>query len=234
MSDKHYIVIGGTSGIGKALTQKLTEQGNQVQVYARHIPATEEQINGATYHHADFSVALPFPLVPAVPIAGLAYCPGSIQLKPFRSLQENDFLADININLMGAIRAIKNFLPSLRQNGKSSILLFSTVAVQTGMMYHTSVAAAKGAVEGFTRSLAAELTPDITVNAIAPSLTATNLSAGIINTESKLNAAINRHPLARIGNASEIAAMAALLLNPEGSWITGQVITIDGGLSVLK
>lgn len=234
MSDKHYIVIGGTSGIGKALTQKLTEQGNRVQVYARHIPATEEQINGATYHHADFSVALPSPLVPAVPIAGLAYCPGSIQLKPFRSLQENDFLADININLMGAIRAIKNFLPSLRQNGKSSILLFSTVAVQTGMMYHTSVAAAKGAVEGFTRSLAAELTPDITVNAIAPSLTSTNLSAGIINTESKLNAAINRHPLARIGNASEIAAMAALLLNPEGSWITGQVITIDGGLSVLK
>lgn len=234
MSDKHYIVIGGTSGIGKALTTKLTEQGNQVQVYSRHIPPTADQIIGATYHQADFSAPLPFPLVPSVPIAGLAYCPGSIQLKPFRSLQESDFLADININLMGAIRAIKNFLPSLRQNGKSSILLFSTVAVQTGMMYHTSVAAAKGAIEGFTRSLAAELTPDITVNAIAPSLTATNLSAGIINTESKLNAAINRHPLARIGNANEIAAMAALLLNPEGSWITGQVITIDGGLSVLK
>lgn len=234
MNSKQYIVIGGTSGIGKALTQKLTEAGNQVLVYSRHTPAAADQFTGASYHQADFSAALPFPLVPAVPIAGLAYCPGSIQLKPFRSLQESDFLSDININLMGAIRAIKNFLPSLRQNGKSSVLLFSTVAVQTGMMYHTSVAAAKGAVEGFTRSLAAELSPDITVNAIAPSLTATGLSAGIINTESKMNAAINRHPLSRIGNASEIAAMGALLLSEEGSWMTGQVITMDGGLSVIK
>ncbi len=165
---------------------------------------------------------------------GLVYCPGSIQLKPFRSLKYSDFLRDWEVNCMGAIKVIQKYLPDLKAAGNSSIVLFSTVAVQTGMLYHSSIAAAKGAVEGLGRSLAAELAPNIRVNVIAPSLVETSLSAKLTDADTKMASAIDRHPLNRIGNADEVAALAAFLLSDDAAWITGQVIKADGGISSVK
>ncbi len=135
---------------------------------------------------------------------------------------------------MGAIRAIRACIPALRRANSASVVLFSTVAVTQGMLMHASVAAAKGAVEGLTRSLAAELTPRIRVNAIAPSLVATPLSAALTNTDTRREAAAKRHPLQRIGSAEETATAAADLLTGRVGWMTGQILHLDGGLSSLR
>lgn len=233
MSTSHILVIGGSSGIGKALSSDLTKQGHLVTSLSRR-GAAAEPIQGVNHLQADvLDLSQPLPSIEG-PISGLAYCPGSITLKPFRSLKPEDFLADFQINLMGAMRCIQHYLPKLQEANNPSIVLFSTVAVQTGMPFHASVAAAKGAVEGFGKALAAELAPKVRVNIIAPSLTATPMAEKLTNSEAKLKASEERHPMKRIGQPEEIAALARHLLGPESSWITGQVIHIDGGLSSLK
>jgi len=175
----------------------------------------------------------PLPVIDQT-IDGLVYCPGSINLKPFRSLKADDFIQDFQVNLVGAVRCVQQYLPKLQASTNPSVILFSTVAVKTGMSFHASVSAAKGAVEGFGRSLAAELAPKVRVNVIAPSLTATPMAEKLTNSEAKLKASEERHPLKRIGQATEIAAMARHLLSDESGWITGQVFHIDGGMSSLK
>jgi NAD(P)-dependent dehydrogenase (short-subunit alcohol dehydrogenase family) len=167
-------------------------------------------------------------------LEGLVYCPGSIRLQPFHRLRDEDFSADFELNLLGAVRVLRAALPCLKAVERGSVVLFSTVAVATGMPMHASIAAAKGAVEGLTRSLAAELAPAIRVNAIAPSLTDTPLAAGLLRTERQRAAAAERHPLGRIGQPSDLAAAARFLLSDEAGWVTGQVLHVDGGMGRLR
>jgi NAD(P)-dependent dehydrogenase (short-subunit alcohol dehydrogenase family) len=166
---------------------------------------------------------------------GVAYCPGSINLKPFRSLKSDAFLDDFQINVLGAVKVLQASQKALQKAAEpSSVVLFSTVAVAQGMPYHASVAAAKGAVEGLTKSLAAEWAPSTRVNCIAPSLTDTPMAARLLNSDEKKSAAAARHPLRKIGKAEDIAALASFLLSSQSSWMTGQVIGLDGGLSSLR
>lgn len=229
---KNFVVIGGTSGIGLETVKQLSNAGHQVYVLSRTNRNLEglENVTHIQWDAADGNA--PVGEFPAQ-IDGLAYCPGSINLKPFHRLTTADFEADFKINVTGAVRAIQFFLPALKAVDSSSIVLFSTVAVQTGMVFHASIAAAKGAIEGLARSLAAELAPRVRANCIAPSLVQTELSAKLTSTEDKIKASAQRHPLARIGNPTDIASMATLLLT-DATWLTGQVIHIDGGMSALR
>jgi len=234
LNQKHYLIIGGSSGIGLAISKKLAEDGHEVYIGSR----TAEQIPAMkNIHHFRFDVLvdqLPEDQLPEV-LDGVVYCPGTINLRPFRQLKEEDFLSDFKINVLGAVKTIQGTLNRMKKVERTaSIVLFSTVAVQTGMSYHASIASAKGAVEGLTRSLAAELAPKIRVNCIAPSLTNTPLAARLLGNEEKLQAAAERHPLKRFGQPEDIANLACFLLNDESSWITGQVLHVDGGMSAMR
>jgi NAD(P)-dependent dehydrogenase (short-subunit alcohol dehydrogenase family) len=230
---KKYLIVGGTSGIGLALANRLADEGNKIVVLSRNL--NQLQLSENIEHHK-FDVldnTQNFPVIDDE-IDGLAYCPGSINLKPFKSLKELDYVDDFRINSLGPVKVINHYLPNLKKVDKSSIVLFSTVAVQTGMPYHASVAMAKGAVEGLTRSLAAEFAPKIRVNAIAPSLTDTSLASKLLNTDEKKEASVKRHPLNSVGKAEEIANAAYYLLSGESSWVTGQILHVDGGMSSLR
>ena len=165
---------------------------------------------------------------------GLAYCPGTINLKPFHRVKPEDFVQDFKLQVLGAVKAIQAALPKLKQSDSASIVLFSTVAVQSGFNLHSIVSTSKGAIEGLTRSLAAELAPKIRVNSIAPSLTDTPLAQGLLSTPEKREANAQRNPLKRIGDVEDIANMAEFLLSHKAKWITGQIIHVDGGMPSLK
>lgn len=227
---KHYVIVGAGSGIGNELAHTLSQQ-NRVTTLGRSEVAAQNLFGVSHYQCNVLDEQPTFPSLDG-PVDGLIYCPGSINLKPFRTLKPDDFYAEWNINFLGAVKTIKHFLPALQQANGAHIVLFSTVAVQTGMPFHASISAAKGAIEGLTRSLSAELAPGIRVNAIAPSLTQTPLADKLLNSESKLSAAKERHPLKDIGSPAEIAKAVEFLLN--SSWITGQVITVDGGISTIR
>lgn len=229
----NYLIIGASSGIGKALALHLADNGHKIYgTYLNHEINPEHNL--IEYHKVnvlDENMALDF--LPEI-IDGIIYCPGSINLRPFEKIKPADFILDYNLQVVGAIKAIQAALYKLKNSDNASILLFSTVAVQTGMPYHTQVAASKGAVEGLTRALAAEFAPKIRVNCIAPSLTDTPLAASFLNSEQKREANAQRHPLKRIGTTSDIVHMAEFLLSTKASWITGQIMHIDGGMSVLR
>ena len=228
---KNIVVVGGTKGIGKQLVDALTGYNRFVIARSQDELLLNEQ---TTFLPGD--VTAPGIDISGLPdvIDGLVYCPGSINLKPFHRLTEADFLNEWQLNFMGAVKIIQQLLPALKKAETPSIVLFSTVAVQTGMPFHASIAAAKGAVEGLTRSLAAELSPKIRVNCIAPSLVQTSLAEKLTNTPEKIEAGGKRHALQRIGQPNDIAAMAEFLLSDKAAWITGQVLHIDGGMSTLK
>ena len=230
---QHYLIIGGSGGIGQEIANQLSQSGKQViATFNKNEPSAENtQIH---FHHLnvlDETLSLDF--LPAE-LAGLVYCPGSINLRPFERIKPEDFEADYKLQVMGAIRVIQMVLPQLKKAENAAIVLFSTVAVQTGLPFHTQVAASKGALEGLTKALAAEFAPKIRVNCIAPSLTNTPLAASLLNTEQKMEANAQRHPLKRIGTTGDIANMAAFLLSEKASWITGQILHVDGGMSSLK
>lgn len=229
---KQYLIIGGSSGIGKALANQLNEEGNSVTAtYNTTIEISREPINYIPYDVEDDNL-LPSDL-PEV-IDGLIYCPGRINLKPFHRLKKCDFREDYEIQVIGAIDTIQQVLPNLKKSDNPSIVLFSTVAVQSGFTFHSAVSASKGAIEGLTRALAAEFAPKIRVNAIAPSITHTSLTSKLLSTEEKITANAQRHPLKKIGSAEEVASLAAYLLSEKAAWMTGQILTIDGGISTLK
>ena len=167
-------------------------------------------------------------------IHGLAYCPGSINLKPFHRFTDEDFIEDFKLQVLGATKIIKDLLPKIKKSKNASIVLFSTIAVQTGFSFHSQVAISKGAIEGLSRSLAAELAPTIRVNAIAPSLTNTNLASKFLNTPEKFSLQSKNNPLKKVGEAKDIAEAALYLLSEKSSWVTGQVLHIDGGFSNIK
>ncbi len=229
---KHHLLIGGSSGIGLATARSLLAAGDRLTAACR---------NPAPLAHLGVPV-LPFDaLAPELDPAGLpealdglVYFPGSISLKPFHRLTADDFLNDLHVNCLGAVAAIQAALPALKKSGSASIVLFSTVAVAQGMPFHASIAAAKGAVEGLAKSLAAEFAPGIRVNVIAPSLTDTPLAAPLLNSEAKREAAAKRHPLQRVGSAEEVAALVAFLLSDASKSMSGQILRPDGGLSSLR
>lgn len=227
---KNYLIIGGNSGIGKSLANLLISKNHSVTLASRK-GSSDSTIKSLVYDATQDE--LKSEDLPAR-LDGLVYCPGSINLKPFHRLSDQEFLDDFTINVLGAIRTIRSVLPLLKQSEQASIVLFSTVAVQQGMPFHASVATSKGALEGLTRSLAAELAPKIRVNAIAPSLTNTPLASKLLASDDKKKVSDERHPLKRIGEADDVARMAGFLLSEEAGWITGQILHVDGGLSAIR
>jgi NAD(P)-dependent dehydrogenase (short-subunit alcohol dehydrogenase family) len=233
---KHIII--GTSGIGGALARMLVAQGDSLHLISRGNTALATEL-GASHSTADVLDADALQnavLAAGSEIEGLAYCVGSINLKPAHRTVDTEVLRDFEVNALGALRAIKAALPALKASRKktASVVLFSTVAVGQGFASHASVAMAKGAVEGLTRSLAAEFAPRIRVNAIAPSLTRTPLAAFMTSNPATADAIAGMHPLQRLGEAEDVAALAAFLLSDTSGWITGQVIGVDGGRSTLR
>ena len=230
---KNYLIVGASSGIGQELAKQLAENGNQViATFNQHEP--EEKNPDISYHRLNvlenlFSLDyLPDEL------SGFVYCPGSINLRPFERIKPADFELDYKLQVLGAINILQLILPRLKKSANASVVLFSTVAAQTGLAFHTQVSTSKGAVEGLTRALAAEYAPKIRVNCIAPSLTDTPLAASLLNSDQKREANALRHPMKRIGTTKDIANMAAFLLSEKASWITGQILHVDGGMSSIK
>ena len=221
------LVIGATSGIGAALVGLAQSEDIQLFSISRHRVAN-------VYAHFQCDVLHdPLPKIDAH-LDGLIYCPGSINLKPFSSIKLNDFILDFELNVLGAVRCLQFYHSHLLAAKLASVVLCSTVAVQTGFPYHALVAVSKGGIEGLTRTLAAEWAPNIRVNAIAPSLTHTPLSERLLRDTDKKHAAALRHPLKRVGEADDLANMVLFLLSDKASWVTGQIIHIDGGISTLK
>lgn len=234
MDTKKFLVVGGSSGIGLEIVKVLFEKGNEVYVGSR----TKDQIaDFSGVHHLPMDVTVDPLILEELPevLNGMVYCPGTIRLKPFQRLTIDDFIEDLQVNFLGAVRTIQACMGRLKKSkAGAAVVMFSTVAVSSGMPFHASVAAAKAAVEGLTRSLAAEFAPRIRFNAIAPSLTNTPLAQNLLSSEEKSKASADRHPLKRIGTPQEIAGLAIYLLSDASSWLTGQVIHIDGGMSTLR
>lgn len=226
MKGKNIVIVGGNSGIGQATAQNLKEQGANLFLYSKSGEGTE-----ALDTSKDFEI---MPNLPEV-IDGVVYCPGTINLKPFHRISIANFQHELEVNFLGAVRVLQACMKGLKKSDQASVVLYSTVAVQTGMGFHSGIASAKGAIEGLTRSLAAEWAPfNIRVNAIAPSLTDTPLASALLSTEEKKEASNKRHPLGRIGTPEDIATSTVFLLSPQSSWMTGQILHLDGGMSSLK
>lgn len=227
-----YLVIGGTSGIGAAIVKRLSGAGHEIVSTFRK--AAGEALPGVTYHQFDsLDRSGQIDFVPDV-LDGLVYCPGSISLKPFNRISTDDLLKDYESQVAGLLSVMKSVASRLKASGNASVVTFSTVAVSVGMPFHALVAATKGAVEGMSRALAAELAPIVRVNCIAPSLTDTPLASSLLGSPEKREGGAQRHPLKRIGTPEDLAAMAYFLLSQESSWITGQVLHVDGGISSLR
>lgn len=227
---KNILLIGGSSGIGLSLINQISEEYN-VFVACRSNESLPENINYIKYDVLNDE--LDTSLIPDT-IDSFIYFPGSINLRPFKSLSLESFKDDLEINLIGLIKSLKSVLKNLTNSNSASIVLFSTVAVQRGMPFHTSVSSSKGAIEGLAKSLAAELSPKIRVNVIAPSIVNTPLANRFLNNEIKIEKSANRHPLKRIGNPNDISNLIDYLISEKSSWITGQIIAIDGGLSTIE
>ena len=228
---KNIVLIGGSKGIGLSITELLQDDHN-LFVASR----TTGELDTSLVTHLEFDVQKDDITSLNLPdqIDGLVFCPGSINLKPFKMLKPSDFEEDININFMSLVKAVHALLPKLKKSEQASLVFFSTVAVKVGMPFHTSVAAAKGAIEGFAKALAAEYAPTFRVNVIAPSLTDTPLAAQLLNNDTKREKMNDRHPLKRVGTTEDIAAIAKFLLTDQSAWITGQVFGVDGGMSTLN
>lgn len=223
------LLIGGSYGIGSEIAEQLVE-ANTVYVASR----TKEGLSGLEVTHIPFDAVSDdmSPLSLPKEIHGFVFCPGSINLRPLKMLDGNAFRQDMEINFFSLVKTVKAILPKMAE--KSSMVFFSTVATGMGMPFHTSIAAAKGAIEGFAKSLAAEYAPKIRVNTIAPSLVDTPLAGKLLNNHKKRELIAKSHPMKRVGTLKDIANMAVFLLDRENSWITGQVIGIDGGISSLN
>lgn len=225
---KKYLIIGGSKGITKEIVKLLSQQGHFCYVISRTTP--DYSFNGQ--HFAMNVLTEDLPAIENVD--GIVYGVGTINLKPFHRLTTEDFQNDWNVNVFGAVRVIQHYLTQLKASESASVVLFSSVAAQRGMPFHASIAAAKGAVEGLAKSLAAEYAPKIRVNAIAPSIVETPLASGILRNETIKENMIAKHPLKRILQPQDVAKTAIFLLNDDSNGITGQIFVQDNGLISLE
>lgn len=227
---KNILLIGGSYGIGLALAKALQYE-SKVYIASR----TTEHIADMHVTHLPFDASvdtLTTSLLPEV-IHGLVYLPGSINLRPFKGLKPETFENDLQLNFINMVKVLQSVLPNLTAADQSSVVLFSSIAASMGMPFHTSVAAAKGAIEGFSKALAAEYAPKMRVNVVAPSLTDTPLADKFLNTDEKKEKSALRHPLKRVGTPEDIAEITSFLLSDKSSWISGQIFHVDGGMSSL-
>ena len=226
MKNRNVVIIGGNSGIGKSVVEKLETQGANVFAFSK---------SGSFGKRLD--ITEDFEIIEGLPerIDGLVYCPGTINLKPFHRFTIEDFKYDYEVNVLGAVRVLQACMKGLKKSGSASVIFYSTVAVSIGLGFHSSISSAKGAVEGLAKSLAAEWAPSkIRVNVIAPSLTDTPLASNLLGNDEKKEASNRRHPLGRYGQPEDIAFPTIFLLSEESSWMTGQVLHLDGGISSIK
>lgn len=226
---KRLIIIGGSKGIGKAIISSLLSSYDEIVNISRTAP--EESHSNLKHFDCDI---LNDDLPDIDEADGLVYCPGSINLKPINRLSIDDFKNDFNINVIGAVKAVQKYLPALKNGNQPSIVLFSTVAAKLGMPFHASVAASKSAVEGLTKSLGAELAPTIRVNAIAPTVTNTDLASKLLRNERMIENMNERHPLKKFLEPKEVAGMAAFLLSEKAASLSGQIFEMDCGIVSFK
>ncbi|WP_303311114.1 SDR family NAD(P)-dependent oxidoreductase [Hymenobacter sp. BT730] len=234
-ADKNILLVGASSGIGLATARLLHQLNANLFTASRHLSPELAELN-TTFIELDVTKPIGGMLdgLPEV-LHGVVYCPGSIKLRPFERIPMDDFRADFELNVLGAVQVLQATMKRLKKASGASVVLFSTVAAETGMAFHASIATSKAAVEGLARSLASEYAGSgVRVNAIAPSLTDTPLAAALLNTPEKAEASAKRHPLQRVGQPQDLAYMAAFLLSDHGSFITGQVLPVDGGMGRLK
>tara|TARA_B100001559_G_scaffold2606_2_gene2187 strand:- start:1902 stop:2594 length:693 start_codon:yes stop_codon:yes gene_type:complete len=227
---KNILLIGGSTGIGYELSQKLKEDNN-IFISTRN----QDKFNHPNIKTNELDLDKEFETdwLPEH-LDGFIYLPGTINLRPFKGLKPSVFIEDFNINVMGCIKILQKVLPKIQAAENPSIVMFSTVAVKMGMPFHSSVSSSKGAIEGLTRSLAAEFAPKIRVNAIAPSMLDTPLAEKFLNSETKLENLRNRHPMKEIGSPEDISEVVKFLLEDNSKWMTGQIIPFDGGMSSVK
>jgi NAD(P)-dependent dehydrogenase (short-subunit alcohol dehydrogenase family) len=227
--NKTFLFAGAGSAIAQACASLLKEKGHRV--IGLTTQSALENYDGV--YSLDAYKTGQFPVLEE-PIDGLVYFPGTINLKPFARLPVEDFVKDYEVNALGAVMFLQNYLPLLKKSESASVVFVSSVAATTGMPFHASIAMAKAAIEGLTRSLAAELAPSIRVNCVAPSLVNTPLGEKFVNTPEKMEQMQKRNPLRKVGTAQEVAQAISFLLLPESGWVSGQVIAVDGGMNVLK
>ena len=238
MQNTSYLIYGATGGIGALVSRKLVSLGAHVYLVGRDegkLSRLGDEL-GMPWQVADVLDDSSFASVMAKgpdKLDGLVYAVGSINLKSLKRLHTEDFIHDFQLNALGAARAVQSALPALEKSPYASVVLFSSVAAKLGFSLHASMGMAKGAVSGLAVSLAAELAPKIRVNAIAPSLTQTPLAAPLLANPSIAAALAKQHPMQRLGEPEDVAACTVWLLGSESNWMTGQIIGLDGGRSVL-
>ena len=224
-----YLFAGASSLIAQETAKNLMDKGHQVI----GLTTKNSELNYSKVFNVEKYTTEHLPEIQE-PINGLVYFPGTINLKPFHRLTQQEFVNDYEINTLGAALVVQKYLPQLKLTKLPSIIFISSVAAQSGMPFHSSISMAKAAIEGLTKALAAELAPIMRVNCVAPSLTNTPLADRLINTDEKMEASNKRHPLKTIGTVKNISDALSFLLSDQSSWITGQVLAVDGGMGTLK
>ena len=237
MNEK-YLIFGATGSIGSSLTDILYNEKKNCHLIARNEEELKKLSEKYNYSFSicdvlqlDFTKKLLTELSDTE-ILGIAYCIGSINLKPLKLTKSSDFISSYVLNLVGVTEIIRNFQDNLKRNN-ASVVLFSTVAAKKGFINHSIISSAKSGVEGLTVALAAELAPNIRVNCIAPSLSKSKMAKAVIKNSKMEESIAKMHPLKRIGEGSDAASLSNFLLSKDSSWITGQIIGVDGGRSTI-